>query len=73
MSHVDLLSESDLAYCFEYGQQAREHFAGQTWESIEPRIRQSWENSHPHVAWEAARGRIEAEWRRHGRRSAEDL
>ncbi len=66
MPHFDTLSDVARGYCAEYGRQARDLFENENWESVEPRIKQCWEHNHPHLAWEAARDRIEAEWWRHG-------
>ncbi|MEJ7747465.1 MAG: hypothetical protein WKF61_12125 [Luteimonas sp.] len=65
MQAFDLLSDVAKGYCTEYGRQARDLFRDETWDAIEPRIRQCWQNNHPQVDWEVARGRIEAEWWRH--------
>lgn len=62
MQNIDTLSDVTKGYCAEYGRQARDLFQDETWETVEPRIRQCWEHNHPRVEWEAARERIESEW-----------
>ncbi len=62
MSTVDTLSDVTNGYCAEYARQARDLFRDETWETVEPRLRHCWENNHPSVEWEEARGRIESEW-----------
>lgn len=62
MQTVDTLSDVNKGYCAEYGRQARDLFQDETWETVEPRIRQCWEHNHPCVEWEVARERIESEW-----------
>ena len=66
MANVELLTDVSRGYCAEYGRQARDLFQGETWDTIEPRIKRCWQNNHPQVAWEVARERIEAEWWRYG-------
>jgi len=62
---TNLLNDANRGYCAEYGRQARDLFQGESWDSVEPRLRQCWQHNHPHVAWEAARNRVEAEWWRY--------